>query len=55
MNLSILYATPEFLKKLENKTPSIEMHEPFNSGMSEEYLRTTKAYPKSTTIRLFEH
>lgn len=31
------------------------MHEPFNSRISEEYLRTTKAYPKSTTIRLLEH
>jgi hypothetical protein len=26
MNLYILYATPEFLKNLENKRPSIKMH-----------------------------
>lgn len=31
------------------------MHEPLNSKICEEYLRTTKAYPKSTTILLLEH
>lgn len=56
INLSILYATPEFLKNLENKIPSIEMHAAYQcmSHSTAGYLKSIWGPQKHTqNQRLF--
>lgn len=50
MNLYILYATPEFLKNLENKRPSIKMHAAYQcmSHSTARYLKSIWGPQKHT-------